>query len=109
MQMTNEKFKRIKEANQHFTQFLLDIGFTKTEGNCPMSNDAKYKYLIEDEIDKLELGEMGQVQPEEGKKEVEKEGELDKTDLVADDNEAAGDEAKANDESAVKEEQNQHQ
>jgi hypothetical protein len=47
--LTNDKFKRIKEGNEYFLQFLEDIGFTKQMGHCPMGNDAKYKYVREEE------------------------------------------------------------
>jgi hypothetical protein len=45
--LTNEKFKRIKDNNEYFIQYLTDVGFTKQDGYCPMGNDAKYKYLTE--------------------------------------------------------------
>ena len=48
--MKNDRFKKIKEANDSFIKFLTDIGFTKTEGKDENGNDAKYKYLTKKEI-----------------------------------------------------------
>ena len=53
--LTNDRFKQIKEQNDYFIQFLLNIGFTKTEGQDPGYNDAKFKYLSEKEITALGL------------------------------------------------------
>ena len=41
----NEKFKRIKDNNEYFIEFLGDIGFSKTDGQCPNGSDAKYKFI----------------------------------------------------------------
>ena len=46
IQLTNEKFKKIKDENEYFIAFLTDIGFTKISGFCPMGNDAKFKYMV---------------------------------------------------------------
>lgn len=35
--MSNDKFKRIKEKNDNFIQFLVDVGFTEIDG--------KYKFI----------------------------------------------------------------
>ena len=46
IQLTNEKFKKIKDENEYFITFLTDIGFTKISGFCPKDNDAKFKYMV---------------------------------------------------------------
>ena len=46
IQLSNEKFRRIKSANSYFIEFLTDIGFTKTDGGeCPQGNDLKFKFI----------------------------------------------------------------
>ncbi len=43
--MSNEKFKKIKESNSYFLEFLEAIGFTKTGGMCPNGSDLKFKFV----------------------------------------------------------------
>ena len=46
VQLSNEKFRRIKQSNEYFLTFLKDIGFTQTEGGkCPMGSDLKFKFI----------------------------------------------------------------
>lgn len=45
IQMTNDKFRRIKQSNEYFVDFLLNIGFTKTDGKCPQNNDGKFRFI----------------------------------------------------------------
>lgn len=47
--LANEKFKRIKQSNKNFLDFLAAIGFTKTEGRCPVGSDAKYSFVQSEE------------------------------------------------------------
>ena len=45
IQMSNEKFKKIKDSNSYFLEFLESIGFTKTGGMCPNGSDLKFKFV----------------------------------------------------------------
>ena len=47
IQLQNEKFRRIKQANPYFLDFVKDIGFTQTEGGkCPQGSDLKFKFVV---------------------------------------------------------------
>lgn len=65
--LSNEKFKKIKDENDYFIQFLLDIGFSKISGFCPMGSDAKFKFMVpegseESEEQKVEKGNIGNIE-----------------------------------------------
>lgn len=48
--MSNDKFKKIKDSNEYFCQFLENIGFQKQAGSsCPYGSDIKYKFVQEDQ------------------------------------------------------------
>mmetsp|Transcript_1772 Transcript_1772/g.2298 ORF Transcript_1772/g.2298 Transcript_1772/m.2298 type:complete len:89 (+) Transcript_1772:1105-1371(+) len=49
IQMQNQQFKVMKDNNEYFVQFLLDIGFSKIEGEDPQHADAKFKYVHQEE------------------------------------------------------------
>lgn len=50
--MSNEKFKRIKQNNTYFIDFIQDIGFVQVEGGkCPMGSDLKFKFIPEQSTD----------------------------------------------------------
>ena len=56
--MSNEKFKKIKESNSYFLEFLEAIGFTKTGGMCPNGSDLKFKFVQAEGEDKVEKGNI---------------------------------------------------
>jgi predicted RNA binding protein YcfA (HicA-like mRNA interferase family) len=42
--MSNEKFKKIKDSNEYFCEFLEKLGFQKQAGS---GSDVKYKFILE--------------------------------------------------------------
>ena len=59
IQMSNEKFRKIKDSNSYFIQFLEEIGFTKASGGiCPNGSDLKFKFIYSQEKDKVEKGNI---------------------------------------------------
>lgn len=43
--MTNERYRRIRDFNEYFLNFLENIGFSKISGGTdPNSNDVKYRF-----------------------------------------------------------------
>ena len=52
--LSYEKFKKIRDSNDQFYQFLQAIGFSKTSpGSCPLGNDVKFKFLLEKDLEPI--------------------------------------------------------
>ena len=46
--MTNERYRRIRDFNEYFLNFLENIGFSKISGgDDPNSNDVKFRFQHE--------------------------------------------------------------
>lgn len=61
IQLQNEKFRRIKQANPYFIDYIQDIGFTKTDGGkCPQGSDLKFKFVVSEASNEVSEVPSGQ-------------------------------------------------